>query len=390
MRASSVGVYVHLPFCERVCPYCDFAVVAARPLEEATEERYVAALERELAQSAPTFAGLDLVSVYFGGGTPSLLRPQLLERILGAVRARFPAPGEPEITLEVNPSRLERDRLSGFRGLGVNRLSIGIQSFDDEVLQRLGRAHKAEDSHQTLDVARHAGFDNISLDLICTAPGHSADRLERDLDQVEAFAPEHVSAYELTIEEGTPFALAAARGQLRLPGDDQAAEMLERVEQRLEAAGLERYELLSYARPGREARHNTRYWQRAPVLGIGMGAWTNEPASLAAPHGRRCANVRGYEEYLERVEGGELPRAQEEALDPRSARAEAVFLGLRRKVGVDASSFEEEFGAPLRDFFDAQIDSLVADGLLEEAPSGDLRLTSRGRLFADGVGAHFV
>ncbi|HEY8494271.1 MAG TPA: radical SAM family heme chaperone HemW [Myxococcota bacterium] len=386
-----VGVYVHVPFCERVCPYCDFAVVAARPLAPDRERAYVDALLLELARRAPDFAGpgggpRPLASLYFGGGTPSLLAPESLARLVSAVHAQFPAEGPVEITLEVNPSTVERARLPGFRDAGVNRLSVGVQSFSDATLKRLGRAHRADAARATLAAARAAGFEDLSLDLIVGAPGQRLSDLERDLDETLAFAPEHVSAYLLTIEPGTPFARAAARGQLALPDDDEGALLLERLAERLEAGGLARYEISSFARPGREARHNRRYWERQPVLGLGMGAWSCEPPSPEAPHGARRANVRALDAYLARIAAGAPAAAgPPERLAPAAARGEAAFLALRTARGLDAARFAGEFGAPPRAFWPDVIAEAVAAGWLIENGAGDLRLSPRGMLLSDSL-----
>ncbi|MBW2272665.1 MAG: radical SAM family heme chaperone HemW [Deltaproteobacteria bacterium] len=388
---GSLGVYVHVPFCERVCPYCDFAVVAERKLAPGAPDRYVAALLTELEMGAARFAGRRLETLYFGGGTPSLLAPESLGRLIEAARSRFgrePAPLE--ITLEVNPSSLERSRLRSFREAGIDRLSIGVQSFDDTVLRRLGRAHRAGEARRTLEAARSAGFQNLSLDLIFAAPDQRLVDLERDLDEALSFAPEHLSVYELTVEAATPFALAERRGQLRRAGEAEVVEMVRCIEERSAAAGLARYELSSYARPGREARHNSRYWARRPVLGIGMGAWSCEPPSEAAPYGARRVNPRDLAAYLERVEAGQPPEARVEILEPREARAEALFLALRRREGLAAAAFALDFGAAPRAFFAESLDRLTRGGLLEESPEGNLRLTERGRLLADSVFERFV
>lgn len=397
---GAVGVYLHLPFCERICPYCDFAVVAARPLEPAREARYVEALLRELEARAPAFAGRALASVYFGGGTPSLFGAESIARLIEAVRARFSAgeakaEGEaadaaPEITLELNPSTVERARLPGFRSAGVNRLSIGVQSFDDTLLRRLGRAHRADVALETLDDARAAGFDAISLDLIFAVPGQRAADLDRDLDRAIDFGPEHVSAYELTWEPETPFGRALATGRMAAPDEDLAADMIEQVEARLGAAGFERYEISSHARPGRRARHNARYWQRQPVLGLGLGAHSSEPRSPAHPHGARRANPRSLDAWLAAVERAPAEVGALEPLPPATARGEAVFLALRQREGLDAARFAAEFGAPPRAFFGDAIDQAAARGWLVETPVGDLRLSAAGRLMADSVAGAFV
>lgn len=391
MDEGSVGVYVHIPFCERVCPYCDFAVVAARHLAPEAEDAYLEALLAELSCRRDAFEGRRLASLYLGGGTPSLLRPESLLRLVEAVHAAFPARGPVETTLELNPSTLERERLPGFREAGINRLSVGVQSFDDTTLKRLGRAHRADEVHLTLAAARSAGFEVLSLDLIFAAPGQDLERCERDLEQTIAFGPEHVSAYELTLEPGTPFAAAAARGRLALPDEDAALAMLDRAEQRLRDAGYERYEISSYARPGFAAVHNRRYWERRPVLGLGMGAFSTDPASAAAPYGTRRANTRDLRSYLERVGAGASPEAQPpERLDVATARGEAAFLALREARGLEAAAFAREFGAPPRGFWPDAIESLTGQGLLRESPQGDLCLSARGRRLADSVFEHFV
>jgi oxygen-independent coproporphyrinogen-3 oxidase len=391
-----VGVYVHVPFCERVCPYCDFAVIPTPELPADQETRYVDALLRELASRSslyrdPSGTERRLASIYLGGGTPSLLTRESLSRIVNAIRLAFPADGSVETTLEVNPSTLERSRLPEFRALGVNRVSVGVQSFDDAVLKRLGRAHRVEEADQALAACRAAGFQAISLDLIFAAPGQQLADLEADLDRVLAFGPDHVATYELTIELGTPFALAASRGQLSLPDEDEASAMMETIEARLCAGGFERYEISNYARPGFQSVHNRRYWERQPVLGLGVGAFSTEPPSATAPFGARHSNLRDLRTYLDRI-AQRLPPAAgpTEIFDVETARGEAAFLALRGSRGLLAVEFESEFGQPPRAFFGAAIDRLTEAGLLDEAAGGDLRLSARGRLLADSVFAEFV
>jgi oxygen-independent coproporphyrinogen-3 oxidase len=433
VRDSTVGVYVHIPFCERVCPYCDFAVIAAPELPADREARYVDALLRELASRKAVYQdasavnqgpaaaiqdtasavnqgpaaaiqdtnaaashgadglGRSLASIYLGGGTPALLTPASLAKIVDAIRAAFPSDGPVEITLEVNPSTLERTRLPEFRALGVNRVSVGVQSFDDEVLKRLGRAHRVEEAHQTLAACRAAGFQAISLDLIFAAPGQRLVGVKTDLDRALEFGPDHVSTYELTIESGTPFALAASRGQLQLPDEGEAIEMMQTLEDRLRLGGFVRYEISNYARPGFQAVHNRRYWERQPVLGLGLGAFSTEPRSPAAPFGARRSNVRDLRTYLDRI-AQQRPTAAgpTEVFDLDTARGEAAFLALRGSRGLLAAEFESEFGQLPRACFGPAIDQLTEVGLLDEAESGDLRLSARGRLLADSVFTEFV
>ena len=397
---DGVGVYVHVPFCDRVCPYCDFAVVGGG-VSDALEARYVDALLCELEARRGAFAGRALASLYLGGGTPSLLRPESIDRIVGVVRAAFDrSEGDGEVrcetTLEVNPSTVERERLPAFRAAGVDRLSVGVQSFDDGVLKRLGRAHAAAEAHRTLEATRRAGFENVSLDLIFAAPGQTLDQVRRDAEAAVAFGPEHVSTYELVVEPETPFALADRRGQLARADADGAADMLECLETVLEGAGLPAYELTNHARPGRESAHNQRYWRAAPVLGLGVGAWSTDPATAAAPFGQRHRNPRALAAYLKRAEAyaagdeGMTFAEETEVLAPEVARGEAVFLALRTRAGLSAARFLARFGAPPRAFFGPVIDAALARGLLEEPESGDLRLSRAGWLLSDEVCQGFV
>ncbi|MCP4907809.1 MAG: radical SAM family heme chaperone HemW [bacterium] len=389
---GKVGVYLHLPYCDRVCPYCDFAVIAARPLEPAVEARYVAGLQLELEGRRKDFADRTLSSLYFGGGTPSIFGPESIRALVDAVHSAFPSSpaGEIETTLELNPSTLEEARVSAFREAGVNRLSIGIQSFDDGQLKRLGRAHRARVARSTLAAARAAGFENLSLDLIFAGPGQTVTGLDRDLDELLEWSPEHVSTYELTFEAKTPFGRALAAGKIEACDEDRAADMIGQIETRLEGAGFERYEISNYAQPGRRSNHNARYWQRQAVLGLGLGAHSTEARGRARPHGARRANPREIGEWRAALAMDPSAVGELESLSVQTARGEAVFLALRQREGLDAGRFEAEFGAPPSAFFRSEIEAAVKRGWLIEGPEGDLRLSAQGRLFADSVAADFV
>jgi len=387
--SGSVGVYVHVPFCERVCPYCDFAVVAARPLEAQQERRMVDALLRELAARRDVYAGLRLESIYLGGGTPSLLQPESVMRILDAVRQAFP--GIPrEVTLELNPSTVEAERLPGFRQAGVDRLSVGVQSFDDGTLRRLGRAHRAEEARAALEVACQAGFGRLSLDLIFGVAGQDVPGVKRDVEAALAYAPDHVSAYTLTVEAGTPLARGVEKGVIRLPPEEVVAEMMDAVRDGLCAGGLAWYEVSSYARPGCQALHNQRYWRRLPVLGIGVGAHSSEPVSHGASYGVRSANERDLGAWLRRVEGGGAAQPPVvERLTRSQAQLEVVFLGLRTARGLRGAEYAAQFGTSLQEAFGEVLEQLVASRHIEISPQGDVRLTRAGWLLADAVCARF-
>jgi oxygen-independent coproporphyrinogen III oxidase len=375
------ALYVHVPWCRHICPYCDFNVhAAATP----PEDEYVAALVAEMEAHAP-WHGRGAKSVYVGGGTPSLFSPAALARMLGAVARVFGIVDGAEITLEANPGTVDCDTLAGYRATGVNRLSLGAQSFDARHLRTLGRDHGPDDTRAAVEAARDAGFANVSLDLIFAVPGETADDWERDLAAAIALGPEHVSAYALTYEERTPFHAWRASGRLRPVDHDTEATMAEAAAMILPAAGYSRYEISSFARPGFAARHNQSYWDGSDYLGVGAGA--HSFGRRPAP-GRRWMNERLPARYLAAVATRGTAVATEEHLTETQARAEFCFSGLRRTIGVDADAFRVRFGVDLATAF-PHVAGLVADGLVETA-GGRVRLTERGRRFADTVAATFV
>ncbi|MFQ5515102.1 MAG: radical SAM family heme chaperone HemW [Myxococcota bacterium] len=381
--AEDLGVYVHVPFCERVCPYCDFAVEGVGPLAPEVEDAYADRLERELEIGlevlADALSGRPLATVYFGGGTPSLLRASTVERLLERLSRIFPGPPQ-EVTLELNPGRTERTRVGELRAAGVTRLSIGLQSLRDPVLKALGRAHKASEALPVLDASLAAGFDSLSVDLIYGAPRQSEHDLSQDLDAVVALGFPHVSAYALTIEPDTPF--ARARERLALPSEETVVHMGELVCDRLSQAGLERYEISNYARPGHASRHNQRYWLREAVLGLGVAA-----ASLVG--NRRFQNHRARARWEAAVDSGVRPLASCEQLGEEEERRETLYLGLRRLEGVSRDRYSRRFGVEPEDCFGPEFAELRTLGLVEDR-ARHLRLTERGILFADEVFLRFV
>ena len=384
MTTEPFALYVHVPWCRRVCPYCDFNVYAAA---EPPEPAYVEAMAAELgawAGRAPC-RGRRAKSVYLGGGTPSLLSPAAIATVLDAVAHTFGIAGSAEVTLEANPGTVTRERLAGYRAAGVNRLSLGAQSFHAGHLRTLGRDHGAADIRAAAVAARAAGFANLSLDLIFAVPGETLAEWEDDLGAALALAPEHVSAYALTYEAGTPFHAWRASGRLRPVDEDGEAAMAEAALVRLEAAGYGRYEVSSFARPGFAARHNTSYWDGSDYLGLGAGAhsFSAEPAP-----GRRWANERLPKRYAAAVRERGTAVASEERLTAAQARGEFCFTGLRQTAGVDLGRFRRRFGVALDAAF-PHVERLVADGLVE-ASGGHMRLTARGFRHADTVSATFV
>lgn len=367
-----LGLYVHVPFCEVKCSYCHFAIdPGAAP--DSRQERYVGALLREI-EAAP--AG-RADTMYFGGGTPSLLRRDLLESVLRALRARFAMAPDAEVTLEANPLDLDAAGYSAIAALGINRLSLGIQSFDDAVLREMGRLHGADGARQAFAWARAAGFASVSVDLILGWPGESEERWHRNLDAVAVLGPDHVSLYVLELEGRTVLTHRARQGRLRLPDDDLVADLYAETAARFAALDLERYEISNFARAGHASRHNAKYWDDAAFLGFGLSAHSYLD-------GRRFWNADGFGAYCLAVEARGSARAGERTLSARERVQEALFTKLRRREGVDLAAFRgrygvdpmEEFGRQLRDAFDAR---------LLEVEAGRLRLTDSGVLLSNEV-----
>lgn len=382
---DSFGLYVHIPYCRAKCPYCDFNVhvVPRRP-----EDRYVDALVAEVARHAERepFAGRRIATVYFGGGTPSLFAPRSIERVLAACRRGFVIEPSAEVSLEANPENARVETLRGYLDAGVNRLSFGIESFQPHVLRRLGRMQTAGETRGAVPAAREAGFTNVSLDLMFAVPGQSLADWRNDLDLAVASGAEHLSAYNLTYEEGTPFDELRRSAKLAPLADDVEAAMFETARERLESAGYRAYEVSNFAKPGFESRHNRNYWRVGAYLGIGAGAHSHEPRGCGA---RRSANEREPERYIRRIREQGVAVASEESLERTAAAGEFVFLHLRTAEGVDEESFASRFRATVDELFPA-IRALVDEGLLERAEPSYIRLTRRGLLVADSVFTAFV
>jgi oxygen-independent coproporphyrinogen-3 oxidase len=325
-------------------------------------------------------------TLYFGGGTPSLLSPSFVARIIAAATRLFALQADAEITIEANPGTVTRDKLAGYRLAGVNRLSLGMQSFSDTMLSRLGRAHTARDGLDAFAAARDSGFANIGIDLIHSLPGQKPEMWRAELDRAVELRPEHISAYGLTIEAGTPFHAMEQRGELTLPGEEEAAGMFEQTSELLRQAGYEHYEISNFALPGFRSRHNQVYWQRGSYLGFGAGAHS----FLADPRfGSRWNNPDRPETYLQSVGSGIAPREGLAMIKEREAQAEKLFLGLRMLEGVDGESFRREFGVTLEGAYPAELPGLLGEGLLEWR-EGRLRLTRRGIILANQVFIRFV
>jgi oxygen-independent coproporphyrinogen-3 oxidase len=389
LRAGDpLGVYVHFPFCSIRCPYCDFAVDTRA---EIPHDAYADALVAEIGARARWYDGAGpLVSIYFGGGTPGLWRPDALGRVLEAARSPFgsPAAAELEITVEVNPGEIDAAHLGALRAVGVNRLSIGIQAFEDRLLAALGRNHDAAAGPAAMAAARAAGFEDVSIDLIFGVPGQSPDDWRRAVDAALALAPDHVSAYALTIERGTVFGARDRAGRLPRPDDEAVATMYEHARAAFGAAGLPPYEISSYARPGHRARHNRLYWSLAPYLGVGASAASFRP--LAEGGGWRFSNPRATDVYLAAAQtGGGSPAVRH--VERRSAadlENEAVWLGLRTTDGIDRAAHQARHGADPLAGREAAVSWAVAAGWLE-VDAAAVRLTPAGELYADEIAGRF-
>jgi oxygen-independent coproporphyrinogen-3 oxidase len=378
---NRAGIYIHVPFCRSRCSYCDFATGA---YEGALAERYVGALAREIEAFGRVEGRAAVDTVYFGGGTPSLLTRGQVSRVLDAVRGRFDVDERAEVTLEMNPGTVTPAHLRALREAGVNRASFGAQTFDDRELKRLGRTHTSDDTRRTLEDLRAAGFDNISFDLIAGLPAQTLGAWGRNLEEALRLRPEHLSLYLLEVHEGTPLAGQIREGRYREPDPDLAAEMYRVMAARTRAAGYEQYEISNFCLPGRESRHNMKYWTGAPYFGFGCSAHSFD--------GRRTrwSNERDAAGYVRLIEGAGSAVVTLDELDERGASAEALFLGLRLLVrGVDLAAHRARFRRDVRAEYAEDLARFGEAGLVEL--EGDvLRLTPAGALLSNEVFSAFV
>ncbi|MBI3074286.1 MAG: radical SAM family heme chaperone HemW [Deltaproteobacteria bacterium] len=371
------GLYVHFPFCLTKCPYCDFNSFVAPDIPHA---RYADATLREIESRLPDFDGTP-ATLYFGGGTPGLWAPLEIKRIVDFARS-LGLSHDAEITVEANPGALETPSLEAIRDAGANRISFGCQSFNDRHLATLGRRHDAREAHEAPRKARDAGFDNLSLDLIFGIPAQTVDEWRTDLDKAIAFAPEHLSLYSLSLEPEVPMAKEARAGRLTLLEDAFHNEMFNVARRTTRAAGYRHYEISNYAKPGREAVHNSLYWSGAPILAVGAGASGFEVRR------HRYSNIKGPEAYMQRAIAGERPESFRESIDEAMRMREAIMTGLRRIDGIDLADFERRFAVRLSERYAEPIRRLVACGLVT-IEDGALRLTDSGLFVMNSVLVEF-
>jgi oxygen-independent coproporphyrinogen-3 oxidase len=352
--------------------------------ETGAAERYVRALTAEIFRWTEVPVPVEVDTIYFGGGTPSLLGVRQIESILNAVAARFRVSESAEITLEINPgdggvnADARRDTMRARLGFGINRASFGAQTFDDRELKMLGRTHDSRDIHDTFRCLREAGFENINFDLIAGLPGQTLDGWKRNLDRALELRPEHLSLYLLDVHEGTPLFDQINRGMRPKPDEDLAAEMYTLMINEVCAAGYEHYEISNFCLPGFESRHNTKYWTGAAYYGFGCSAHSYDGVR------RRWANERDASLYVELIERGRSPIVECTELREEDARSEAIFLGLRLMRGIDLQRYREQFGRELREQYNGELDRLSAAGLIE-IDRHLLKLTTRGALLSNEV-----
>ena len=377
-QSAPAGIYVHVPFCAAICNYCNFN----RGLHEpGLRQRFVQALLTDIRRCADPAVQVD--TIFFGGGTPSVLEPAELAAIIRACRESFTVSADTEVTVEANPESSTRERLDGFREAGAYRLSFGVQSFSDVELQRLGRLHDAETARQAVRHARVAGFDNVSLDLMMWLPGQRPSDYLASVDALIAEQPDHASLYLLEIYPNAPLRDEMARAGWSVAPDDDAAEMYVQGMERLERAGYAQYEISNVARPGRQSRHNLKYWTEGEWLAFGPGAH-------ATYGGERWRVVSGTVDYMDRVAAGQDVRLERRTLNPQERLEEALFMGLRLVEGIHLPTMSVRHGIDIWARYGEDLGVYIAAGLLVYEPEGRLALTRNGMLLANDVMTVFI
>ncbi|MEI3419466.1 MAG: radical SAM family heme chaperone HemW [Blautia sp.] len=373
-RRIPLELYVHIPFCVRKCQYCDFL---SGPSDEETKDRYIEALLKEIRAAEHT-EDYEIVSVFIGGGTPSALKAEAIASIMRTLQEQFFFCEDAEVTIEANPGTVDLEKLTIYRNVGINRLSLGLQSTDAEELKLLGRIHSYEEFLKSYEWAREAGFSNINIDLMFAIPGQTGEAWRQHLYQVAELNPEHISAYSLIIEEGTPF----AEQNLDLPDEDTEYQMYEDTAEILERYGYRQYEISNYAKQGYMCRHNAGYWQRREYLGFGLGA-----SSLY--RGMRFSNTRRMQEYLKESRNSDQIRKDVTVLSRNERIEEFMFLGLRMTEGISEKKFEENFDVRLMDVYGDILQKYEETGFMEHIET-KWRLTRKGIHVSNHILADFL
>lgn len=377
---DSISLYIHIPFCLQKCRYCDFL---SGPRTALQQEQYVRALIREVGAQTQCPSGTPVDTVFFGGGTPSVLYAEQIGRIMEALRETFCILPDAEISMEMNPGTADAQKLRALKKAGINRLSMGVQSMHDEELRLLGRIHSAEEAREAFEMARAAGFDNLNIDLMSALPGQTFESWADSLRQAVEWGPEHISAYSLIIEPGTPFSALYDAGKLpSLPDEETDRRMYHYTREFLALHGYDRYEISNYALPGRECRHNSGYWTGHPYLGLGIGA-----ASYV--NGSRFSNTADFNAYIEEMRKAPVLPADFHTLSREEKMEEFMFLGLRMTAGVRGAEFAARFGESLEQVYGSVLRKHVSQGLLEATKEG-YRLTERGTDVSNYVMADYL
>jgi oxygen-independent coproporphyrinogen-3 oxidase len=373
---SGFGVYVHWPFCLAKCPYCDFNSHVRH--EAPDEARFTRSIATELAHMAGRTGPREVTSVFFGGGTPSLMKPETVSTILETIARHWTMRADTEITLEANPTSVEAERFRGYRAAGVNRVSLGVQALDDASLKSLGRMHNTEEALQAVVIAK-AAFPRVSFDLIYARPDQTTDQWRAELKRALAEDIEHHSLYQLTIEDGTPFAALHRADKLKVPDSDLARDLWDVTQETCEAAGFSAYEISNHARPGAESRHNLVYWRSGEYAGVGPGAH----GRLNAQGGRIATSTERHpEQWLARVEAEGHGLVEDEKLGAIERADEFLLMGLRLREGIERERFRRLAG---RDFDAARVASLSEEGMIESTADGRLRVTAQGFPVLDAI-----
>lgn len=384
MKKRNLELYLHIPFCVRKCNYCDFFSASGTPKEQAD---YVSAMIQEIQSYQELSGEYEVQTIFLGGGTPSLLTPEQIEKIFTTIYHIFSVNENAEITMEMNPGTVAIEKLRAMKAAGVNRLSIGLQSAQNEELKMLGRIHTYEEFLETWRLTEQAGFKNRNIDLMSALPGQTMESYEDTLSKVLALEPEHISAYSLILEEGTVFYDWYEKGKLdrgawKLPSEEEEYAMGELTIQRLAEAGMHRYEISNYAKSGKECRHNLGYWDRVEYLGIGAG-------SSSLIKGERFDHIRDRKAYIEKIRNGEPILIDREILSVESQMEEFMYLGLRKIEGVSRTDFQNYFGKNVDDVYGEILDKLEEEQLLEFS-GNRIRLTHRGMDVSNCVLAEFL
>ena len=364
---NTIGLYIHIPFCRQKCLYCDFPSWAGK---EEQMQGYVDALKKEIENRGKVYKGKKVVSVFFGGGTPTTLTIPMLEQLMQAVFANWNISEDAEITTEANPGTLDKEMAEALKNMGFNRLSMGVQAWQNRLLKSLGRIHSIEIFQNNFNAVREAGFENVNTDLMFALPDQTMEDWQETVKNIVALGPEHISAYSLILEEGTPFFDKYEKGELEPAEEDLDRDMYHWAVDYLAEMGYEQYEISNFAKAGKESRHNRIYWQAEEYLGMGLG-------SHSYMEGERFHNIYDLQEYMKAEGDVSLLKEEVEIITEEDALAEFMFLGLRLTEGVSFDRFRERFGKEMKNIYGEQIEKLVQENLLEEDEIG-IRLTRKG------------